>query len=129
MADRLPARLLEDGPIAQQIGHAELGQARLARAEELAGAAQLEVDLGDPKAVAGGHHGVEAPPGVVPETRGDEKDAVRLPGAAAHATAQLMELGEAEAVGVLDEHDGGVGDVDADLDDGRGDQDDGSPRP
>ncbi len=34
-----------------------------------------------------------------------------------------MELGEAEALGVLDDHDGGVGDVDADFDDGSGDED------
>src|SRR5439155_16721657 len=34
-----------------------------------------------------------------------------------------MELGEAEALGVLDDHDGGVGDVDADFDDGGGNQD------
>ena len=42
--------------------------------------------------------------------------------AAADAPAQLVQLGDAVAVGVLDEHDRGVGDVDADLDDGRGDE-------
>ena len=35
---------------------------------------------------------------------------------------QLVELGDAEAVGVLDHHDRGVGDVDAHLDHRRGDQ-------
>ena len=30
-----------------------------------------------------------------------------------------MELGEAEPLGILDEHDARVGDIDADLDDGR----------
>ena len=34
-----------------------------------------------------------------------------------------MELGEAEAFGVLDDHDGGVGDVDADFDHRGGDED------
>jgi len=33
-----------------------------------------------------------------------------------------MELGEAEALGVLDDHDGGIGDVHADFDDGGGDE-------
>ena len=43
--------------------------------------------------------------------------------AATDASAELMELGEAEALGVFDYHDGGVGDVDADFDDGGGDED------
>jgi len=34
-----------------------------------------------------------------------------------------VELGEAESLGVLDDHDGGVGDVDADFDHSGGDQD------
>ena len=42
--------------------------------------------------------------------------------AAADASAKLVKLGEAEALGVLDDHDGGVGDVDADFDDGGGDE-------
>ena len=33
-----------------------------------------------------------------------------------------MELGEAEALGVLDDHDAGIRHVDADLDDGRRDE-------
>src|SRR5438034_3386707 len=45
----LQSRLLEDGGVTQQVGDAELRQAGLARAEELAGTAQLQVDLGDRK--------------------------------------------------------------------------------
>src|SRR5260370_532208 len=41
----------------------------------------------------------------------------------ADASAKPVELGEAEALGVLDDHDGGVGDVDANFDDGGGDED------
>lgn len=52
----------------------------------------------------------------------DEQDAIGGVGAASDATAELMELGEAEAGGVMDDHDGGVGDVDADFDDGGGDE-------
>src|SRR5712692_201986 len=43
--------------------------------------------------------------------------------AAVDASAKLVELGEAEALGVLDDHDGGVGNVDADFDDRGGDED------
>src|SRR5712692_10565567 len=43
--------------------------------------------------------------------------------AAVDASAKLVELGKAEALGVLDDHDGGVGDVDADFDDSGGDED------
>src|SRR5713101_353037 len=43
--------------------------------------------------------------------------------AAADASAKLVELGQAEALGVLDDHDGGVGNVDADFDDSGGDED------
>ena len=42
--------------------------------------------------------------------------------AAPDAPAQLVQLGDAEALGVLDQHDGRVGHVDADLDHGRGDE-------
>ncbi len=42
--------------------------------------------------------------------------------ATADPAAQLVQLGEAEPVGVEDHHAGGVGDVDADLDHGGGDQ-------
>ena len=48
--------------------------------------------------------------------------------AAADAPAQLVQLGDPVALGVLDEHHGGVGDVDADLDDRRRHEDVRLPR-
>ena len=48
--------------------------------------------------------------------------------AATDTPAQLMELGEAEAFGVLDQHHGRVRNVDADLDHGGRDEDIGPPR-
>ena len=51
-----------------------------------------------------------------------EQDAVALVLAAADATAQLVKLGEPVALGALDQHHGGVGDVDADLDHGGRDE-------
>ena len=47
--------------------------------------------------------------------------------AAPDAAAQLVQLGQPEAIGVLDHDDRGVGDVDADLDHGRGHQHVGHP--
>src|SRR5439155_15043080 len=58
--DRLSllARLLEDGGVTEEVGGAELGESRLPGAEELAGPAQLEVDLRDLEAVGRrGHRG------------------------------------------------------------------------
>ena len=48
-----------------------------------------------------------------------DEQAEDLLGTAADPAAQLVELGEAEAVGLLDDHDRRVRDVDADLDHGR----------
>ena len=112
----------EDGAVAEEVGDAELGQAGLAGAEELAGAALLEVEFGEFEAVLRGDHGVEAGFGLLGDAVAGHEDAVALGGAAADASAELVELGEAEALGVVDDHDGGVGDVDADLDDGGGDE-------
>jgi hypothetical protein len=43
--------------------------------------------------------------------------------ASANSAAQLVKLGEAEALGMLDDHHGCVGYVDTDFDDGGGDED------
>ena len=52
-----------------------------------------------------------------------EQQAGRALRAAADAAAQLVQLREAEALGMLDDHDGGVGHVDADFDHRGGDED------
>src|ERR671915_1653080 len=70
-----------------QLRHAELGQAVLARAEHVAGAAQLEVDLGEPEAVALVRDRLEAR-----EPRVAEQDAERSVLAAADAPAKLVQL-------------------------------------
>ena len=46
-----PARALQQVPICAEPGEPEIGQARLTRAEQLALAAELEVDLGELEAV------------------------------------------------------------------------------
>ena len=56
------------------------------------------------------------------ELRAGDQQAVRLLGATADAAAELVELREAEAVGLLHDHDRRVRDVDADLDHRRRDE-------
>src|SRR5262249_43498164 len=51
-----------------------------------------------------------------------EEQAGRAAGAAADASAQLVELGKTEALGMLDHHDGRLRHVDTDLDHGGGNQ-------
>ena len=82
-----------------------------------------EVDFGDLEAVGGGGHlpyafvgGGAAFGGVVEEADG-------VISAASNTAAELVELGDAEVFGFADHDDGGVGDVDADFDDGGGYED------
>ena len=108
----------EDGAVAEEVSDAEFGQAGLAGAEEFTGAALLEVELGEFEAVLGADHGVEAGFGVFGDVAPGHEDAVAFGCAAAYASAKLVHLGEAEALGVLHHHHGCVGHVDANLDHG-----------
>src|SRR4051794_11061568 len=103
------------------VGHprdAKLPEAGLPRTRQLALLAQLEVDLGEREAV-----------GVLLErlqprrARGAEEDAHARVAAASDAPAELVQLRDAVALGVLDEHHRRVGHVDADLDDAGGHED------
>ena len=82
----------------------------------------LQVFLGDAEAVLGVAQDREPRLGGFAERRLVEQQAGRVAGAAADAAAQLVQLREAEALGVLDHHDGRLRHVDADLDHGGGDQ-------
>ncbi len=113
----------EERSVAEEIGDAKLGGACLARAEELPGAALLQVELGESEAIGGGDEGVEAGLGRLGDALAGDEQAIALVGTAADAAAELMELREAEALGMIDDHEGGVGDVDADLDDSGRDED------
>ena len=98
---------------------AQVGAAALGLPEQTALAAHLEVDLGEREAARVAHQRVEALAPLRRRLGRAVEEAVRLLVAAADPAAQLVQLGEAEAVGVLDDHHGGVRDVDADLDHGR----------
>ena len=109
-------------PVARQAGKLEVRHARLPRAHHLALAADLEIAVGQLEPVVGLEQGLE------PRLRGAglglrEEQAVRLRRPPPHAPAQLVKLREAEALGALDDHHGGVGHVDADLDQAGRDQD------
>lgn len=93
----------------------------LTGAEEIARAAEVQVGFGDFEAVVGAGHGGEALLGLVIGGVGNQ-EAVGGFGSPADAAADLVELGQAKTVGVFDHHDGGVGDVDADFDDGGGEE-------
>ena len=97
--------------------------AGLAGAEKFAGAAQEEIGFGDFESVGGADHGFETGAGLVGHAHRSDEDAVGFRGAAADASTKLVQLREAEAFGVFDDHDGGVGNVDADFDDRGGDED------
>src|SRR3954451_23986005 len=102
----------------------QIRQAGLPRAEQLAAAAKLEVDLRQLEAVGRAHERFETLDGGVGQVlaRARDQKAVRLLRSAADASAQLVQLREAEAVGFLHDHDRCVRDVDADFDHRRRDQ-------
>ena len=122
VAEGLLARQRQEVAVAQQVAHAQARQAGLAGAEEVAGAAQLQVLLRDHEAVVAARQDVEARARLVREAAVGHQQAGGGARAAAHAAAELVELGQAEALGVLDHHDGGVGHVHAHLDHGGGHQ-------
>ena len=105
--------------VADEVAEAEVGEPALGGAHEVAGAADAEVGFGDGETVGGFFEELESGGGVRVLAVGDE-DAEAFVGATADAAAELVELGEAEAIGVEDEDDGGVRDIDADFDDGGG---------
>src|SRR6266568_9607860 len=123
MAQRLPARGRERGiarqhqrgvvtrgadqlAVALDAGDPEARHTGLPRAENVTFAAQPEIFFGDAKAVFGLAHDVE--PGLCGFAQRSpvEEEAGRMLAAASDPPAQLMELRQPEAFGVLDHYDG-----------------------
>ncbi len=98
-------------------------QSALPRAEHLAAAAEPQILLGDHEPVLGPAHHIEPLARRLRQGLAVEQDARGLLRAAADAAAQLMQLGKAEALGMLDDHDRCLRHIDADLDHGGRDQD------
>ena len=98
------------------------GQAALPRAEHVAFAAQAQIFFGNAEAIFGFAQNGKPRLGGFAKRRLVKQQTGRGAGAAADAAAQLMQLCEPEAFGVLDHHDGCFRHIDADLDHGRGDE-------
>ena len=109
--------------VVHRVGEAQQRRARLSRAEELARPADREVAARDLEAIVGLEHRLQARLRGVGERRAVEQHADARAAAAADAAAQLVQLRQAEALGVLDDHERCVGHVDADLDHRRCDED------
>ena len=93
--------------MAREVRQAQGGEAALADAEHLAGAAQPQVLLGDAKAVVGRAQDLETRARRGRERLVIEEQASRCSGAPADPPAELVQLRETEALGVLDHHHAG----------------------
>ena len=93
----------------------------LARSEEVTGAPEPQVLLRDLETVSGLGHDLQPLPRLLVSVVGDQ-DAVGLMLPPPHPAPQLVELGEAEPLRVLDHHHRGVGHIHPHLDDGGGHQ-------
>ena len=122
MSRGVVARGVEQHFVSRNLGDAKARRAALAGAQNFAAAAKFEIFFGD-----------ENPSSVfsiiarrfacrLAERRFVEQHAEDFSRAAADAAAQLMQLRETEALGMFDDHDVGVRNVDADFDHGRGDE-------
>src|SRR5262245_24049434 len=118
------ARPLEQLAVCAEASETELREARLPRAEQLALPAQLQVLLCQLETVGRLDERLQPFARVVCQLLLGTRDeqAVGLLGAAADAAPQLVELGEPETIGLLDDHDRRVRNVDADLDHCRRDE-------
>ena len=121
-AQRFVARLRDQLPVHLGARDAIAGQAALPDAEHVAFAAQPQILLRDPEAVGGFADHLQPRLRHFAQRLVIEQQAGRGLRAAADPAAQLMQLREAKALGVLDHHDGRGRHVDADLDHGGRDQ-------
>jgi hypothetical protein len=84
---------LEEIFVADGVGDVKAEVAGLAGAEKFAGTAEKEIGFGDFETVGGADHGFEAGAGFFGHANGTDEDAVGFGGAAADASAKLVELG------------------------------------
>src|SRR5215472_3997766 len=96
------AREFEQFLVAQRVCHMKSQLSGLPRSKKLSRAAQLEVRFGDFKAIRGAHDGVEPRARFLGHAQRRHQDAVGLVRTSADAPAELVELREPEALGMLD---------------------------
>ena len=113
----LGPRLLEKTQVSDRIGDGEAQGPRLDCPRELTGPSDPQILLGQHEAVAAFEHRLEAGLAVLGEVLGVDEETVGLLRPPPHATPELVEGREAEALRVLDHHHRRLGHVDTDLDD------------
>ena len=117
-------RVADQVGVAQQRQHPQVRAAPgLGGAQDVSLSALFEVELGEPETVHGGRHRIQPLAGGGTVGRLRDEQAEPRGGTAADPSTQLVQLRDAEPVGVHDHHHGRVRDVDAHLDHGRRDQD------
>ena len=87
-----------------QLGESEIGQAALAQAQRIAGPAQAPILFGDDKAIIGLAHHFQPRLGSLADRSLVQQQAGGGFLATPDPAAQLVQLGQAEAFGMLDEH-------------------------
>ena len=107
--------------ITVEVGEPERRKAALIGTKDVSRTAQAQVLLGDHEAIVASFQDPQ-PFESLGASASLEQDAGRGMLSPADAPAELVELGQAEALRVLNEEQGGVGDVDPDLDHGGGDK-------
>ena len=117
--EHLPCRvycLLDELAVALEVGEEQQRLAALPLTEIFAWAAQVQVALGDLEPVGALEDDLQSRAGSLGERVAKKQDAHALAHASANAAAQLVQLREAEALGALNNHQGSVRYVHADLD-------------
>src|SRR5438093_4051494 len=120
---REPAGLPEPREIPKRIRDPHRRYARLPASQKVARPPRLEVFLGDREAVRRLLEDAEPLARLFPRVPADDERAERAAGRPSDAPAELVQLREAEALRVLDDHERRLRHIDADLDDRRRDQD------
>ena len=115
-------RLVQQVFVCADVGEAQHRDAALPRAQQLTRTAQSQIMLRDGEAVGALIDDFQARPRQFGERLLVQQDAQALRRAASHSAAQLMQLCQPHALGVIDHHQAGIRHIHADLDDRRGDQ-------
>ncbi len=82
--------------------------------DEITGTAELQIELGNLEAVVGSRELAQTLHGLVRLRALEEQQTPCFPARAPHATAQLMQLRQPEALRVVDDHQVGAGHVETD---------------
>ena len=99
-----------------QVGNTQVeGHSALCCAFKVARPAVAHILFGNHKAICALHHRLDASQGGRGEFVARNQNAVTLFRAAAHTSAKLVELGQTEALGILDDHHRSIGHVHAHL--------------